>query len=266
MMVKLHTHGRGDMLMKHFIRKSLLILCMAFTILFLVKPYITARAAEIVVPLDIKMYTTSGTPVYAEPDVTKPVALYLERFVNVTVTGITDNGFYQINLNGNYYVPGIYLITQVNPGKTDKQKALDDLKDFSEAYKNQLEQMASYSSSFALIDVTGDGIPEIFDLDGKEIYTYYDKHVVMLYYSDYPTNFYYDKNTNTLIGKYIWNKKEIWEVYYRDMSLVPWGQFKCYSTDASAYKGNAKAISKSYKNDESTRNDMYNILKKMLSL
>lgn len=252
--------------MKRFVRKHLLIICMMFTLLFSIKTCITAQAAEIVVPLDIKMYTTSGTPVYAEPDVTKPVALYLERFVNVTVTGITDNGFYQINLNGNYYVPGIYLIQQVNPGKTDKQKALDDLSDFSEAYKDQLNHMASYSSSFALIDITGDGIPEIIDSNGCEIYSYYDKRVVMLYYSDNPTNFYYDKNNNTLIGKYTWNKKDIWEVYYRDTSLVPWGQFKCYSTDASAYKGNAKAISKSYTNDESTRKDMYNILKKMLSL
>ena len=57
-----------------------------------------------------KMYTTSGTPVYAAPDLNSTIVVYLERFVNVTVTGITDNGFYRVNLNGDYYIPGPYLI------------------------------------------------------------------------------------------------------------------------------------------------------------
>lgn len=61
----------------------------------------------------------------------------------------------------------------------------------------QLEFMESYSENFALIDVTGDGIPEIFDDAGREIYTYYDKRPVMLYYSDNPVTFYYSKKTTS---------------------------------------------------------------------
>ena len=215
---------------------------------------------------DVKMYTTSGTPVYATPDVNSGVVAYLERFVNVTVTGITDNGFYRIDLNGDYYIPGPYLISSVQPAKTEKQKALENLDKFAKAYADQLEIMKDYSTAFALLDVTGDGVPELFDLAGQEIYTYYGERAVMMYYSEYPVTFYYDKKDNKLLGKYTCNKQDIWEVYYTDNSLLPWGQIRCFSTDASAYKANSTAVAHSYTNDDETRADMYNILKKLLSL
>lgn len=214
----------------------------------------------------IEMYSTSATPVYAAPDVFSNVVIYLDRFVNVRVTGITDNGFFQVDLNGTYYIPGPYLVSQIEAEKTEKQKALDNLNDFADAYRIQLEQMESYSSKFALIDVTGDGIPEIFDEAGKEIYTYYNEHSVMMYYSENPVTFYYSKKDNQLLGKYTWNKKEIWEVYNKDVSLLPWGQFQCISTVASPYQNNATVISREYTNDAATRADIYDILKKMLSL
>lgn len=219
-----------------------------------------------ITPVDVKMYSTSGTPVYAAPDVYANVVVYLERFVNVTVTGITDNGFYRVDLNGDYYIPGPYLVSKIEAEKTEKQKALENLGKFAEAYCIQLEHMESYSTSFALLDVTGDGMPELFDLNGKEIYTYYNERAVMLYYSEYPVTFYYDKKDNVLLGYYKWNGTDIWEVYYRDTSLLPWGQFKCYTTNAGAYKPNATAVSREYTNNAETRADMYNILKGKLSL
>ncbi len=230
------------------------------------KPPATAYAFN-VTPIEVmELYSTSATPVYAAPDLFTPVVTYLDRFTNVRVNGITDNGFFQVDLNGAYYIPGPYLVTQIEPAKTEKQKALDNLQDFADAYRMQLEFMESYSEKFALIDVTGDGIPEIFDDAGREIYTYYDKRPVMLYYSDNPVTFYYSKKDNKLLGKYTWNKKEIWEVYNRDVSLLPWGQFKCISTVASPYTKNATAISREYTNNAETRADIYNILKKILSL
>ncbi|MBO5033867.1 MAG: hypothetical protein J6D08_18670 [Lachnospiraceae bacterium] len=219
-----------------------------------------------VTPISVEMYSTSGTPVYAAPDVYTPVVIYLDRFINVRVTGITDNGFFQVDLNGTYYIPGPYMVPKVEAEKTEKQKALDDLEDFAKAYRIQLEQMESYSAKFALIDVTGDGIPEIIDAAGKEIYTYYNDHSVMMYYSENPVTFYYSKKDNKLLGKYTWNKNEIWEVYDKDVSLLPWGQFRCISTAASPYRDNAAAITREYTNDEATRADIYNILKKILSL
>lgn len=126
----------------------------------------------------------------------------------------------------------------------------------------QLEFMESYSTSFALTDVTGDGIPEIFDTAGKEIYTYYEGHPVMIYYSERPVEFYYSKNANKLYGKYKWNDKNIWEVYYKDVNVLPWGQFKCCATAESA--SGASSITRDYTNNEDTRNDLYNILHKII--
>ena len=231
-----------------------------------IKPPATALAFNVTPIQMVEMYATSATPVYAVPDVYSPVVVYLERFTNVRVFGITDNGFYQVDLNGTYYIPGPFMVSRIEPEKTEKQKALDNLDDFTAAYRMQLEFMESYCEDFALIDVTGDGIPEIFDDAGREIYTYYDERPVMIYYSVYPVTFYYSKNDNKLMGKYTWNKKEIWEVYNKDVSLLPWGQFKCISTNASPYKDHAVAVSREYKNDAETRADLYNILKKILSL
>lgn len=237
---------------------------MAICVICLCKP--TKTYALSVTPVNVKMYTTSGTPVFSAPDLTSGVVVYLERFVNVTITGITDNGFYQVDLNGKYYIPGSYLVSQIEAAKTEKQKALENLEDFAEAYKTQLEFMKDYSTSFGLLDVTGDGVPELFDLSGKEIYTYQNGRAVMMYYSEYPITFYYSKKDNMLLGKYTWNKNEIWEVYFKDTSLYSWGQFKCFSTDASAYKKNAATVSHSYVNDDATRADMYNILKTVMEI
>jgi len=226
----------------------------------------TKSYAHDVTDVTAKMYTTSGTPVYAAADLTSGVVVYLERFTIVSVTGITDNGFYQIDLNGAYYIPGPYLVTSVATAKTDKQKALEQLETFATAYQNLLEQMESYSSAFALLDVTGDGVPELFDLNGQEIYTYYDGRAVMLYYSETPLTFYYDKKDNRLLGRYTWNGSQIWEVYTLDKSLLAWGQLKCYTTNASAYKGSATAVSHAYTNDADTRAAMYDTLKGLLNL
>lgn len=217
-------------------------------------------------PENTRMNTLVASPVYAVPDVNTVPVVFLERFVNVTVTGVTDNGFYQIDLNGDYYVPGVCLVQQLEPAKTEKQKALDNLRDFATAYSALLEQMESYSSTFALIDVTGDGIPELFDSRGREIYTYYDKRAVMMYYSENPTTFYYAKKSNVLVGKYTFGDKERWEVYTLNKTLLPWGQFQCYNVDASPYKNNLTTVTRSYNNDAETRGNMYDILKKILSL
>jgi hypothetical protein len=220
-----------------------------------------------VTPIDVKMYTTSGTPVYATPDVFSNVVTYLDRFVNVRITGITDNGFYQVDIGGTFYIPGSYMVNSVKPEKTEKQKALENLDKYSEAFVNQLNQMESYDNkSFALIDVTGDGVPELVSGDYTEIYTYYNERAVMIYYSSNPITLYYSKKDNKLLGKYNWRGNDIWEVYSKDTSLLPWGQLKCISTDASTYKGNATQISRDYTNDADTRGQIYSILKEKLQI
>lgn len=219
-----------------------------------------------ITPVDVKMYTTSGTPVYAAPDLSAQVITVLDRFICITVTGITDSGFYQVELNGKYYIPGPFLVANIWPEKTAKQLALENADKITEAYRILLEQMESYSSAFGMLDINGDSIPEIFDLAGKEIYTYYNEHAVMIYYNEYADTFYFSKKYNQLAGKYVWNKKDCWEVLAFDYSVLPWGQLRCVNTNISVYKDDLKAISHDYTNDQSTRNDLKNILIKMMSL
>lgn len=257
------TAGR---LNRTHLSKGMILACALTILLAAFAPSASAYALSVTPIQEVQMYTTSGTPVYAVPDVYSPVVMYLERFVNVRVNGITDNGFFRVDIGGAYYIPGPYMVAKIAPEKTEKQKVLESLDDFAEAYVMLLEQMESYSGTFALIDVTGDGIPEIFDESGKEIYTYYEKRPVMIYYSQYPLTFYYSKKDNKLLGNYTWNGKSIWEVYVNDKSLLPWGQLRCVSTDASLYQKNAVAISRGYANNAETRGDLKRILKEMLEI
>lgn len=221
-----------------------------------------AHALNITPVQTVEMYSISGTPVYAAPDLRSPVVLVLDRFINVRVNGITENGFYRVDLNGDYYIPGPFLVAKLEKEKTDNQKKDDKAKDIAQVYKRQLELMSSYSGTYGLKDVTGDGIPEIISATSQEVYTYYDdgtnKSVALIYYSANPITLYYSKGQNQLLGKYKWNDREIWEVYIRDTTFVPWGQFKCISMDASPYKGKAAVVDRPYTNDATTRDGIYN--------
>lgn len=219
-----------------------------------------------IIPVDVKMYTTSGTPVYEKPDLNSKMIGILDRFINVTVTGITENGFYQVDLNGKFYIPGPFLVANLVPEKTAKQLALEQLDKITEAYLIQLDQMESYSSAIGLLDINGDSIPEIFDLAGKEIYTYYNEHAVMIYYNENSDAFYYSKKYNQLAGKYTWQGKEFWELFSFDCSLLPWGQLRCTNTDISLIKNDLQPVTHDYANDQNTRNELKNLLKKCMSL
>lgn len=248
--------------------KQLIIAAVLLIAALVIKSPAQAYALSITPIATVEMYSTSGTPVYAVPDLYSPVVLILDRFINVRVTGITDNGFYRVDLNGDYYIPGPFLAAKLEKEKTDKQKTDEKVKDIAKVYKRQLELMAGYSGTYALKDVTGDGIPEIISSNGQEIYTYYDdgtnKSALLIYYSANPVTLYYSKDHNQLLGKYKWNDKEIWEVYVLDKTFVPWGQFRCVSTDASPYKGKAATIEKSYTNDAATRDGIYDKLREVI--
>ncbi len=178
--------------MKKGIRKlifaaALLIIAVAFTT--------PAQAHALnIIPMQLEMYSTSATPVYASPDVFSPIVTYLDRFLNVRVTGITENGFFQVDLNGAFYIPGAYLVPKVEKEKSAYQKAHDRLDEVAEIYRTQLQMMDGAWSKFALKDVTGDGVPELIDDAGKEIYSCYDDgeymRLVILYYSENPCLLY----------------------------------------------------------------------------
>lgn len=72
-----------------------MLLALLTIIVTVIKPPAKAFAFQ-VTPIEmVEMYSTSATPVYATPDLFSPVVVYLNRFTNVRVFGITDNGFFK---------------------------------------------------------------------------------------------------------------------------------------------------------------------------
>lgn len=73
-----------------------ILLVLLTVIVSVIKAPATAYAFH-VTPIEmVEMYSTSATPVYATPDLFSPVVVYLNRFTNVRVFGITDNGFFRL--------------------------------------------------------------------------------------------------------------------------------------------------------------------------
>ncbi|MDE6984455.1 MAG: SH3 domain-containing protein, partial [Lachnospiraceae bacterium] len=52
------------------------------------------------------LYSNDKTTVYQQPDINSGVVTVIAKDLPVDVTGITSNGWFQISLNGTYYVPG----------------------------------------------------------------------------------------------------------------------------------------------------------------
>jgi len=57
-------------------------------------------------PVSKTMYTSANAQVFTQPDATASPVLVAGAGIPVQVTGVTSNGWYQINVNGVYYVPG----------------------------------------------------------------------------------------------------------------------------------------------------------------
>ena len=77
-------------------------------------PQYEVEAASNVIAVEMELYSTSGTPVYATDNVLTNVSFYLERFTLVKVTGITTSGFYRVDIGGTYYIPGAFLVAQIS--------------------------------------------------------------------------------------------------------------------------------------------------------
>lgn len=58
------------------------------------------------------LYSNDKTKVYKQPDAVSGVVTVIAQDVPVNVTGITSNGWFQISLNGTYYVPGDGLVSK----------------------------------------------------------------------------------------------------------------------------------------------------------
>lgn len=58
------------------------------------------------------LYSNENTKVYKQPDVNSTVITVIAKDIPVNVTGVTSNGWFQISLNGTYYVPGDGLVSK----------------------------------------------------------------------------------------------------------------------------------------------------------
>lgn len=72
----------------------------------------TSFAAE-VTPVNAVLFANEETVVYAEADLMSAVILpKVQEGIPIQVTGVTDNGFFQVNLGEIFYIPGYGLSEQ----------------------------------------------------------------------------------------------------------------------------------------------------------
>lgn len=64
---------------------------------------VTVKSAQAV------LYTTNQAEVYSYPDWTSTKITTIQEDVPVEVLGVTSNGWFQVNINGKYYMPGTAL-------------------------------------------------------------------------------------------------------------------------------------------------------------
>lgn len=205
--------------------------------------------------------TIAQAPFFSAPDVTSTLLGRIERDTRLEVTGQTDNGFYQVLINGVYnYIPAPFF-KPIAKEKTGTAAIKETCKNLAEAYTATLQSEEGIITKFAIKDVTGDGIPEIISLEGREIYTYYNKRAVMIYYSDNSQDFYYSKDLKLLVSKLTLNGETRYETYALCNSAVPWGQLTCASPSLMGYSlDKFTKITANYENTSTVRNDLSSTL------
>lgn len=107
------------------LRKKITVLFTAFVVFCAAVPSMAAfgtaqvQAAEFsVTESKAVLYSNDNTKVYRTPDENSGVVTTIAGGIPVHVTGITSNGWFQISLNGVYYVPG-YGLESKNAGNTN---------------------------------------------------------------------------------------------------------------------------------------------------
>ena len=72
-------------------------------------PVVMAAQEYTVKASNAVLYSNSKTVVYASPDLGSAIITSIKAGIPVAVTGVTSNGWFQISLDGTYYVPGYGL-------------------------------------------------------------------------------------------------------------------------------------------------------------
>jgi len=162
------------------------------------------------------LYSNDKTKVYQQPDLNAVVVTAIAPDIPVDVTGITSNGWFQISLDGTYYVPGdglyskavssngVVLSTDIktmtkgtfsfymNPELSDFDS--DDIEDMDE--NTYIKYLDSFLMGYAMLDNcilqdSGKTLKEVYDSEAKV-----DKNVANMTMQSYLINY-----RNNYLGK-----------------------------------------------------------------
>lgn len=175
------------------------------------------------------LYSNDKTKVYKQPDLSSGVVTAIAADLPVNVTGITSNGWFQISLNGVYYVPGDGLvsknadasnavvsgsdITKLTKGTFSFYKN-DDLSDFDADDIEDMDEntyikyLDSFLMGYAMIDncimqESGKLLKEVYESEAKV-----DQKVAALTKQAYLINYRNNYLSNSLAGPFR-NEKDI---------------------------------------------------------
>lgn len=169
------------------------------------------------------LYSNDKTAVYRQPDINSGVVTVIAKDLPVSVTGITSNGWFQVSLNGTYYVPGDGLISKnadtansvvtgsditkltkgtfsffKNPQLSDFDE--DDVEDMDE--NTYIKYLDSFLMGYAMLDScilqdSGKLLKEVYESESK-----LDKNVANMTMQTYLINYRNNYLSNSLAGPF----------------------------------------------------------------
>jgi len=169
------------------------------------------------------LYSNDKTKVYKQPDVNSEVVTVIAPDIPVNVTGITSNGWFQVSLNGTYYVMGDGLISK-NASSANAVVSGTDIKKLTKGtfsfYKNpelgdfdadDIEDMdentyIKYLDSFlmgyamledCILQDSGKNLKEVYESEAKV-----DKNVAALSMQGYLINYRNNYLSDSLAGPF----------------------------------------------------------------
>ena len=169
------------------------------------------------------LYSNDKTTVYKQPDISSGVVTVIAKDLPVSVTGITSNGWFQVSLNGTYYVPGDGLVSK-NAGTANSVVTGSDLTKLTKGtfsfYKNPelsdfdeddvedmdentyIKYLDSFLMGYAMLDScilqdSGKLLKEVYESESK-----LDKNVANMTMQAYLINYRNNYLSNSLAGPF----------------------------------------------------------------
>lgn len=175
------------------------------------------------------LYSNENTKVYRQPDASTAVVTVIAEDIPVNVTGVTSNGWFQISLNGTYYVPGNGLVSKNADSSSSVVTETDIMKltkgtfsffknsELSKFDKNDIEDMDentyikyldSFLMGYAMTDYcimqdSGKLLKEVYDNEAK-----LDQSVASMSMQTYLLNYRNNYLSDSLAGPFR-NEKDL---------------------------------------------------------